>query len=68
MLETTNQHLMKQSVIKSMFTALGCAALVGASACDRKETVFEMETPAGKIEVEKDKDSGAVEVEVDGNE
>ena len=35
------------------------------AACERKETVFEMETPGGKVEVERDKESGAVEVQVD---
>ncbi len=53
-------------MFKMMLMAFGFAVLVGTSACDRKETVFEMETPGGKIEVERDKDSGAVEVEVDG--
>jgi len=34
-------------------------------ACENKETVLEVETPGGKIEVQQDKDSGSVEVEVD---
>jgi len=34
-------------------------------ACENKETVLEVETSGGKIEVQQDRDSGAVGVEVD---
>ena len=33
--------------------------------CGRKETVFEMETPGGGVKVERDKGSGAIDVQVD---
>lgn len=34
------------------------------SGCERKEKVLDVETPAGGLEIEKDKDSGSVGIEV----
>ncbi len=42
--------------------AIACVALTG---CQEKETVVDVETPSGDIEVTKDKDSGDIEVKVD---
>ena len=33
--------------------------------CDRKESIVDIETPGGDIEVERDVDTGAVDVDVD---
>ncbi|MBB5351681.1 proline racemase [Haloferula luteola] len=41
---------------------------VGAVACDRKETVLDVDTPGGGMKVEKDKDTGAIDVEMDDKE
>lgn len=38
-----------------------------ATGCDNKEKVLDVETPGGSIEIERDKSSGAVGVEVDKN-
>ncbi|MEX0939146.1 MAG: hypothetical protein WDZ59_14895 [Pirellulales bacterium] len=51
------------------------AALLGAMAlfvgvvpftgCEREENVLDVETPDGELEVNRDKDDGSIEVEVD---
>ena len=33
--------------------------------CDKKEKIIDIETPRGKVEVERNKDTGDVEVEVE---
>jgi proline racemase len=42
--------------------AVACVALTG---CSQKETVVDVKTPAGNVEVTKDKADGDVEVTVD---
>jgi hypothetical protein len=42
--------------------AFACIALTG---CSQKETVVDVKTPAGDVEVTKDKADGDVEVKVD---
>lgn len=47
--------------------ALVAVAVIGAAAgCDNKEKVLDIETNDGGVEVERDKDTGEVEVDVDG--
>ncbi len=41
---------------------IGLCALTG---CERKEKVIDIETPAGDVEVKRDKDTGKVDVEVE---
>ncbi|GAA5484301.1 hypothetical protein [Haloferula sargassicola] len=50
----------------TLMLAAGLFAL-GAVSCDNKETVLDADTPAGDMKVEKDKDTGAIDVEVDGD-
>jgi len=45
--------------------ALAVAAVIAVSGCDRKETILDVETPGTNIEVDRDKDTGRVEVNVD---
>ncbi|QDV49776.1 hypothetical protein [Gimesia fumaroli] len=45
--------------------ALLLTASFTLTGCDNKEKVLDVETPGGEIEIERDKDSGAVGVEVD---
>ncbi|QDS99478.1 hypothetical protein [Adhaeretor mobilis] len=50
-------------------TRIGAAVLLMAalgtlSGCDNKEKVIDIETPAGDVEVERDKDTGDVGVDV----
>jgi hypothetical protein len=40
------------------------AALMAAG-CERKEEVLDIETPEGQIEVERSKDTGELDIEVD---
>lgn len=51
--------------MKSVAAVLFAAMLVAAPGCERKEKLLDVETPGGGVEVEQDKDSGAVEVDVD---
>lgn len=48
-------------------TMVGCALLLGTAAtqvgCDQKETILDVETPGGELEVEQDKETGEVDVE-----
>lgn len=49
-------------------TLLGCTLMLGAAAvqvgCEHKEKLIDIETPRGEVEVERDKDTGDVDVEV----
>ncbi len=49
-------------LIASGFAGLGASALTG---CERKEKVIDVETPGGDVEVERNIDTGAVDVEVE---
>lgn len=40
-------------------------AVIAASGCERKEKVLDVEAPGVDIEVERDKDTGRIDVEVD---
>ncbi len=47
-------------------TAILLAAFAfGGSSCKRKEKVLDIETPAGGIEVERDKKSGDIDMKVE---
>lgn len=46
----------------SCFAGLGMCALTG---CERKEQVLDVETPASDVEVERNIDTGEVDVEVE---
>ena len=40
-------------------------SVMALSGCERKEKVLDIETPAGDIEVERSKESGKIDVDVD---
>lgn len=48
----------------SALMLLFSAAFITAG-CDNKEKILDVETPGGQIEIERDRNSGAVGVEVD---
>ena len=48
----------------SLSTALLLACGVILSGCDRKETIVDIKTPGGQIEVERSLDNGKVDVEI----
>ena len=60
---------MKKQIQMQSIPFVTLALLLTASftftGCDNKEKVLDIETPGGEIEIERDKDSGAVGVEVD---
>jgi len=43
-------------------------AIVCAAGCENKETVLDVETPRGQIEVERDRDTGEVDVQATRDE
>lgn len=51
--------------IALMLLSFSACALTG---CEKKEKVLDVETPAGEVEINRDKDSGSVGVEVKKNE
>ena len=55
-----------RNVFKSLlvFTVL-YGSLSGFAGCNRKEKVIDIETPAGDIEVERSKDTGKIDINVD---
>ena len=54
-----------KSPTRSITLILATASLLAATACQRKEKVLDIKTPAGGIEVERDKKSGEVDIKVD---
>lgn len=53
---------------KSVFSVAAVACFAMAGGCENKEPIVDVETPAGEVEVERDRDTGAVDVEVTDNE
>ncbi|MCW1883395.1 hypothetical protein OKA04_01555 [Luteolibacter flavescens] len=51
--------------IKIAALALGSLAAFSSMSCNRKEKVLDIKTPGGSIEVERDKKSGEVDIQVD---
>ena len=49
-------------LLMSCFAGVGMCAFTG---CERKEKVLDVETPGGDVEVERNLDTGAVDVEVE---
>jgi hypothetical protein len=43
-------------------------AIVCAAGCENKETVLDVETPRGQVEVERDRDTGEVDVQATRDE
>ena len=60
--EPRSRWLVALYLLASSFAGLGMCALTG---CERKEKVIDIETPGGDVEVERNKDTGKVDVEVD---
>ena len=61
-----------KNTFSGFLTALAfCTVLalpaVFTTGCDQKEKVLDVETPGGELEVERDKSSGDVEVEINEN-
>lgn len=51
--------------LSALFAAAALSVtLATTSGCDNKEKVLDIETPGGEVEVERDKDTGDTEVEV----
>ena len=55
---------------RTLFAPAGALALAAALTvgCDNKETLLDVNTPGGGVEVERDRDTGAVDVDVHDNE
>ncbi len=48
-----------------MILTVLCGSLSAFAGCNRKEKVIDIETPAGDIEVERSKDTGKIDINVD---
>ena len=42
-----------------------CLSVIGLIGCEQNEKVIDIETPAGDIQVERSKDSGKLDLDVD---
>ena len=60
-----NRWLKSVFFISAIATCIGLIPLAG---CERKERVVDVQTPAGDVEVNRNIDSGEVEVEVEDRE
>jgi hypothetical protein len=58
-----SQHWLA-SILLGSAASFGCLGLAG---CERKETLVDVETPNGGVEVERNIDTGEVEVEAGDN-
>jgi len=58
----------KTTQIHSLAITLMFTAILTLGGCDNKEKVLDIETPGGEIEIQRDRDSGAVDVEVEKKE
>lgn len=47
----------------SLPPALVALAFVSTAGCENKETLLDVETPSGQVEVEEDQDTGAIDVD-----
>jgi proline racemase len=65
---TGSSRILKRHPSAVLGTLAVLLASLACLACKKKETAFEMETPAGGIKVEKDVSSGKVEVEIEDEE
>lgn len=54
-----------QSKIYFYLIAAAFAAGITLTGCDNKETILDVETPGGGVEVERDRDDGSIDVDVD---
>jgi hypothetical protein len=43
-------------------------AIAFAAGCENKETILDVETPEGQVEVERDRDTGAIDVQATEDE
>ena len=49
----------------AVVTALTLGGVIGASSgCNQKETMLDVETPGGEVEIKRDKTDGEIEVDV----
>ena len=58
---------MSLKLIKPFMAGALLSAACVMCGCEQKEKLIDIETPAGEVEVEQDKDTGAIETEVTEN-
>lgn len=58
------KYIQRPGIHASVLMLLFSAACITAG-CDNKEKILDVETPGGQIEIERDRGSGAVGVEID---
>ncbi len=52
------------SSIRLVSTVLVAVAFLALCGCERKEKIIEIDTPGGRVEVERSLDTGKVDIEV----
>jgi hypothetical protein len=62
-----SHRLMRLPVTAASMLVGACVAL-GVTGCERKERVLDIETPRADVEVDRNIDTGEVEVDVTGND
>lgn len=45
-------------------TTLFAISVLSSFGCDNKEKVLDVETPGGEVEIERDRDTGSIDVDV----
>jgi hypothetical protein len=58
-------YWLKCSPITAVFMFLSAFFALGVAGCERKERVLDVQTPGADVEVDRNIDTGEVEVEVD---
>ena len=59
---------LKSKFLATMYVALSLMAVAFISGCDNDKKILDVETPNGGVEIEQDRDTGAIEVETRGKE
>lgn len=54
--------------MRMTYEALCLVAAIAFVGCEKKETLLDIETPRGEVEVERDPDSGDISVEAERTE
>ena len=56
---------MKTTLAKSIILLSAATCMSATIACQRKERVLDVQTPAGDLKVDRDKKTGDVEIKID---
>ena len=66
--DTAMSNLVKKFSVLVLIIPMVAAMPLVLTGCDNKEKVLDVETPDGELEVERNTDTGEVDIEVENNE